>query len=162
MRIALTFLILCLSQAFGQRSAPNLNGQVLDPNGAVIGPQSHPHVEIRHNDASLVTGNVPATIEIDTDTAGKYTVELQPGVYDVCVFAERFAPDCTQLEIKNSLPISYSTRLRVSPIFAVESPICHVDADVSVPSIEMPLADHIELKKFPLAASVSKRRQLSR
>jgi len=55
-------------------------------------------------------------VMVKTDNAGRYTVDVIAGFYDVCVHAAAFAPQCTTVKAEGTRKAAYSPRLKPSPI----------------------------------------------
>lgn len=109
--VAVTFA-LCCSVATAT-SPGRIKGQVLDSEGAVI---EGAHL-LLHSDPS--GQNRPAArsdVMRETDAAGLFDVQLEPGFYDVCVMATAFTPDCHKIFITNGKTIPYDARLKADPL----------------------------------------------
>jgi hypothetical protein len=91
------------SSAVAQVTAGVLNGTLVDPQGAAI-----PKVEIslrwNHTDNDMNWNGVGGEkqkpprkrlLRIVTDDAGRYSVKLPPGNWDIFAYNDGFAPTCT-------------------------------------------------------------------
>jgi protocatechuate 3,4-dioxygenase beta subunit len=55
---------------------------------------------------------------ISTDKTGHYAADVHPGIYDVCVMADLFTPQCRKIEIRAERPVFPRFRLQADPIVA--------------------------------------------
>jgi hypothetical protein len=105
-------VVLCSSVAIAA-SPGTIKGQVLDSEGAVI---KGAHL-LFHPDAS---GQAKPAIRSDvmreSDTAGRFEVQLEPGFYDVCVMATAFTPECKKVLIVDGNAIQHDARLKADPL----------------------------------------------
>jgi hypothetical protein len=88
--------------------AGTLSGEILDSEGAAI---SRAYVII-HEDASarVRTGR---DIAIRSDKAGRFTLRLGPGFYDVCAMVDAFTPACGKVRIASAQVQKLSMRLSI-------------------------------------------------
>lgn len=96
-----------------------LSGTVLDPQGAAV---SNVSIEVRWNDVNhgtgLEKGPRSKTLKVKTNSAGEFSVNLQPGDWDVFAYLDGFAPTCTVVLIEPGK--TTNTKLRL-PAYAAMS-----------------------------------------
>jgi hypothetical protein len=73
------------------------------------------HAPIR-NVYVLVHRNGSADRSTRTDQAGSYLIDLSPGIYDILVSADGFAPVCRKMEIAPEGMIVYDAVLKPSDV----------------------------------------------
>jgi uncharacterized protein (DUF2141 family) len=80
-----------------------LTGTLTDPQGAAV---ANNVVELRRNDVgsegSRHKRRAKKHITTSTDSAGKFTLSLYPGDYDVFVYRDGFAPVCTVVFVESA------------------------------------------------------------
>jgi len=103
---------LCCSVATAA-SPRTIKGQVVDSEGAVI---KGAHL-LFHPDPS--GQNKPAArsdVMRETDAAGRFDVQLEPGFYDVCVMATAFTPECKKVLVTNGGTIQHDAQLKADAL----------------------------------------------
>jgi hypothetical protein len=85
------------------QQAGTLTGTLTDPQGAAV---ANNVVELRWNDVgSAGSRHKPRAkkhITTSTDSAGKFTLSLYPGDYDVFVYRDGFAPICAVIFVESA------------------------------------------------------------
>ena len=100
-------LLASASAAFAQTETGQIVGNVVDPNGAVV---AGANVTVK----SVATGREVTTT---SNEEGGYTVtNLQPGLYDVTVQAQGFAPSTQRVQITVGGRLTLETNLSVTAI----------------------------------------------
>src|SRR5207302_1609146 len=99
------FLVLSVVAHAQSSSSTSVTGTVVDPSGAVV---TNATVEVRNP----VSGFSRSTV---TDAAGKFTVPNVPfNPYHVTVTGKGFAPYAQDVDVRSSVPITLSIKLKVS------------------------------------------------
>jgi hypothetical protein len=129
MRKACLLIILIGLAATGTGAVPQmngtLNGTLLDPSGAAI---SSSIVRLRWNDLSDEMSwdgvkrehKTPKKKEVAiyTDMAGRFSVDLFPGAWDVLAYRDGFVPTCTVVYIepgkKTAVELRYPRSVRTT------------------------------------------------
>jgi uncharacterized GH25 family protein len=105
---------LVVSAALGAEQPGTLKGTLLDPQGAAV---PNAVIELRWNDVNQGTGarKTPRnkTLQVRTDTAGQFSLQLAPGDWDVFAYLNGFAPTCTVVRIDAGSTTSTSLRFPV-------------------------------------------------
>ncbi len=114
LKFSITILAVILCSAVAIAASPGtIKGHVLDSEGAVI---KGAHL-LFHPDAS---GQAKPAIRSDvmreSDAAGRFEVQLDPGFYDVCVMATAFTPECKKVLIVSGEAIQRDARLKADPL----------------------------------------------
>ena len=90
-----------------------VRGRVSDSEGAAIkGARLLFHLDTSGRANPAPTSD---TLRI-TDAMGNFTVQLNPGFYDVCVMAKAFAPECRKILISEGQNLQHDIRLDVDPL----------------------------------------------
>jgi len=102
-----------------------LRGMVTDIHGVAIGTGLKPKVFIHWDASGANVGlksnvGVSADLSVETDSAGRFLVNLPPGFYDVFVSAFAFSPTCTKIRIKTGELVNFNPKLRVDPLVTKE------------------------------------------
>ncbi len=106
--LALSFSLISAA-AFAQQEAGQIIGRVTDPNGALV---ANANVAVK----SVGTG---AERTVITGSDGTYLVpSLQPGLYDVTISAQGFAPSTQRVQITVGGKTSVDTQLSVQGVAA--------------------------------------------
>jgi hypothetical protein len=103
---------LCCSAATAA-SPGTIKGRVVDSEGAVI---KGAHL-LFHPDPS--GQNKPASrsdVMRETDAAGRFDVQLEPGFHDVCVMATAFSPECRKVLVTGGGTIQHDAQLKADPL----------------------------------------------
>lgn len=142
LRLALFVMAFLSGVAFGQNEAGQISGKVTDPNGAAIPGAT---VTVKSVDTGIVRS---ATSENE----GFYLVtSLQPGVYEVTIQAQGFAPRTQRARVAVGQSTRLDTQLSVTPV-KVEEEIVEASGGVEVNTESAQLADPIsgrQLRELP-------------
>jgi hypothetical protein len=104
-RATLMLLLWLVGTAVAQLSTASLRGTITDPDGRVVADAK---IAIR----SLVNGVLERTAR--TNQAGTYAAEaLSPGVYEVTITKQGFAPRVEQIEVQVGRVVILDTRLKL-------------------------------------------------
>lgn len=91
-----------------------LQGLVTDSTGAVV---PNVAVTVAHWDTSEI-GH--ATLKEDsalkTDTYGRYSIHLKPGIYDICFSFPIFSPVAMKVKVEAGKTLNVDTKLKVDPL----------------------------------------------
>ena len=52
----------------------------------------------------------------ETDAAGRFDVQLEPGFYDVCVMATAFTPQCRKVLVTNGGTIQHDAQMKADAL----------------------------------------------
>lgn len=103
---------LCSSLAVAVSSG-TITGSVMDSEGAII---KNAHL-VFHRDFS--GQNKPAAypdVTRETDASGRFSVQLEPGFYDVCIMATAFAPECRKVLVTSGETREHNAQLKVDAL----------------------------------------------
>jgi len=114
------YLFLLLLVPFYTQAA-TLSGTVLDSEGAVI-PNAHVIVHWDSGGSNYLKDNrgTKQDVNATSDSNGHFSVELEPGFYDVFVAATAFSPHCEEIRLKGNEVKSYEIKLKVSRLISIE------------------------------------------
>ncbi|MGB8885640.1 MAG: carboxypeptidase-like regulatory domain-containing protein [Candidatus Korobacteraceae bacterium] len=124
------------TQLIGAQSTETtkFSGTVTDASGAVI---VGANVRFHRNQTF---GNHPPQraipdVLVQTDPNGEFSVDVSPGLYDICAHAGGFLPTCETATISMQQLSPYQTSLKVDT-----TPICILRVDLGVPleQVELP------------------------
>ena len=93
-----------------------VKGTVTDPDGAVI-PNTDVvvHWDPAGHGAQIKDNvGIKEDVQVRTDMAGEFTVNLPPGFYDLFVSSSGFTPTCRKVRIKAGKHADYSFTLEVN------------------------------------------------
>jgi Carboxypeptidase regulatory-like domain len=90
----------------------NLQGTVVDSEGAAI---ANAHVVVRADLSTRRNRTRNPDSVIDTDSGGRFMLELQPGFYDVCVMADAFSPSCQKVLVTSDDVLRPRIQLKADP-----------------------------------------------
>jgi hypothetical protein len=94
-----------------------VKGSVVDSEGAAIAnARVIYHRDLAGNLIDVTEDHGISDGTLKTDQTGSYKASIHPGIYDVCVMASAFTPQCKKVEIKpdgHAFPIF---RLKVDPL----------------------------------------------
>ena len=109
------WLMLMMLQIAPPLSSVSLQGSVRDAQGAFM-PRTY--IFVRSSDSSGILGppHELRTMHTETDRNGNYTLDLQPGFYDVCAFEDAYTPDCHKLHIEANHLANLDFLLKISPL----------------------------------------------
>ena len=115
MKPLLLCLIFCCSAMATAQMTAIVSGVVRD---AMAAPIANADVAVHWNTAVPDGPRAPKArdVMVKTDKDGRYTVDVVPGFYDVCVHAGAFAPQCTTVKADGTKNAAYSPRLKPSPV----------------------------------------------
>jgi hypothetical protein len=103
--------VLVVNGTLGAVQPGTLKGILLDPQGAAV---PNAVIELRWNDVNQGAGAKKAprskTLQVRTDTAGQFSVQLAPGDWDVFAYLNGFAPTCAVVRIDAGATTSASLR----------------------------------------------------
>lgn len=95
-----------------------VRGTVADTVGAVIGHASLRITAIpdtKHPQAIEEAMKARAIVTAETDQNGRFSVELQPGNYQICVVREAFSTACQEIETESRREINLDFSLTLDP-----------------------------------------------
>ena len=120
MRKFLLIVSIALSIATPGRAAI-LSGTVRDSEGAVI-PRAHVVVHWDSAGSNYLKDNIGTKEDkiATTDANGQYSLDLQPGFYDVFISASAFSPHCEKVRLNGKGTKRLDVKLKVSPITSQE------------------------------------------
>jgi len=90
-----------------------LTGIVADSEGAAI---RNAFVVVRPDFAGSMDSNEPETHTLRSDKDGQFESSLDRGIYDVCVMATAFTPECRKIHIAAAPSGVLKFRLKASPV----------------------------------------------
>ena len=95
-------------------TAPNtiLQGVVADSEGAAV---RMAYIVVHEDGSGKGTREAGADIKLRSDEGGRFSAQLEPGFYDVCVMAQAFTPDCRKVLMKEAQTASVTVRLKIDP-----------------------------------------------
>jgi hypothetical protein len=105
--IAFVVLFSCSLNA----ASVNLAATVIDSEGASVGKA---HIIIRPDASGRRDARTRSDIVLQTDTHGRFGVQLSTGFYDVCVMADAFTPYCQKIFVNNR-PLNPKIQLKADP-----------------------------------------------
>jgi hypothetical protein len=97
-----------------------VRGTVTDTVGAVIWHASLRITAIpdtKHPQAIEESGKARAVVTAETDQNGRFSVELQPGDYQICVSREAFSTACREIETAARQEINLNFPLTLDPAY---------------------------------------------
>lgn len=107
----LTFILFCSGATAA--SGGTVKGIVSDSEGAAI---EGAHL-VFHLDPSGGAKSAPAPDVVrETDVMGRFSVQLEPAFYDVCVMATAFTPQCSKILVPKEGDIRHDARLKADPL----------------------------------------------
>lgn len=111
--------------AVTQIEAATLSGTVLDPQGLVT---ANAYILV-HRDPIGSSGfendsQLKEDIKGMTDSGGRFSLEMGPGVYDVFVTAAGFLPHCEKIRLNAKKAKEYNVKLELGPNFLHVVPLC--------------------------------------
>ena len=110
--IAVIAVFVCSSVAIAA-SRGTIRGQVLDSEGAAIKGARL----LFHPDASgQVKPEIRPDVMRESDAAGRFEVQLEPGFYGVCAMATAFTPECKKVLIVPGDGIRHDLRLKADSL----------------------------------------------
>jgi len=120
MRKFLLLVCIVLSIATPGRAAI-LSGTVCDSEGAVI-PRAHVVVHWDSAGSNYLKDNIGTKEDkiATTDANGQYSLDLQPGFYDVFISASAFSPHCEKVRLNAKGTKRLDVKLKVSPVMSQE------------------------------------------
>ena len=107
--LLLSLLSFCLSAV----AATAVKGKVVDSEGAVI---ENAHVIFFADKAASTISLNMREITRETDRAGQFSINLEPGFYDMCVLSSAFTPQCRKILVLKKVAPQYNFKLRVDPL----------------------------------------------
>jgi hypothetical protein len=109
----LLFVVVVIPSMRSQTGASGaLHGQVLDNVGAVI---VDAHVIVHADRIGESSQAIQDDIIPKLDNLGRFSVQLRPGFFDVCVMDDAFTPVCQKILVRSGDTITRKMRLRVDP-----------------------------------------------
>jgi len=113
------FVIVVTTLVFSSEDVSTLSGTVTDQLGAVI-PGAK--LFIHWNTPRSMGPKEPVKYDdlVVTDTAGKFSIPLRPGFYDVCVHARAFSPACKTLALSRGMDSTYNPALEINRVIVEE------------------------------------------
>jgi len=99
----------------GMALSSSISGTVKDSEGAVIGKA---RITI-HRDPSG-GGKESEDVVLASDANGKFSVDVNPGFYDIFVSSSAFSPQCAKVRVKDTEPSIYTPRLHADPLISKE------------------------------------------
>jgi hypothetical protein len=90
-----------------------IKGKVSDSEGSAI---AEAHV-IFHADLAGRSNRMAILDQSrETDAAGRFNIQLEPGFYDVCVTAMAFTPICKKVLVTSSKTSEHDVKLKADPL----------------------------------------------
>jgi Carboxypeptidase regulatory-like domain len=121
--VRMKFLRLSLLLLFAASSsrAGTLSGTVRDSEGAVL-TNAHITVHWDPSGSQYLKGNhgIKQDLTVETDSNGRFSLDLPPGFYDVFVSSSAFSPQCAKIRIKDEVTKTYEFKLKASPVTSKE------------------------------------------
>ena len=102
----------CLVASCVAAPTATLRGAIVDSEGAVIGMA---HIVIHEDGSGRDTSQNAGDVTRQSDEGGRFSVQLAPGFYDVCIMALGFTPDCRKVRLRPQGTIDISVRLTIDP-----------------------------------------------
>lgn len=109
MKFSLLILAVTLSCSMAVASPGTINGRVMDSGEAVI---KGAHLLFHLDSSGQNKPAVHSDVTHETDALGQYSIQLEPGFYDVCIMATAFAPECSKILVTNGGTIQHDARLK--------------------------------------------------
>lgn len=140
--VLLTLAVAC-GVAFAQQEAGQLVGKIVDPNGALV------------NNATVTAKSVGTGAERSTTTSaeGTYVIPgLQPGLYDVTVAGQGFAPNTQRVQITVGAKSTLDFQLVVQGVAATANVTVAAAGGVEVNTTDQQLSnviDERQIKELP-------------
>ena len=114
LRFLITILAVVLGSSVAIAASPGtIKGQVLDSEGAAI---TGAHLLFHPDPSGQAKSAIRSDVMHESDAAGRFEVQLEPGFYDVCVMAAAFAPECKKVLIVGAVAIQHDARLKADPL----------------------------------------------
>jgi hypothetical protein len=116
----LSFLLLLFATPSNKAT---LLGFVIDPQGGAI-PNAYLAAHCDPMVSPDPANNLPCIKQDVTATAddtGRFSLELEPGLYDIFVAAPGFFPHCEKIKLKDKESKSYQVKLEVSQMFQINT-----------------------------------------
>jgi hypothetical protein len=79
-------------------------------------PVEGAHVVVHYDHAGNMQPSSRPDVARATDRLGRYSVELEPGFYDVCIMALALTPDCRKVLVTSGKTIEHDAALRTDPL----------------------------------------------
>jgi hypothetical protein len=89
-----------------------LRGTLVDSEGS---PIRMAYIVIHDDGSGRATTETRADVTLRSDNRGRFSAELEPGFYDVCVMAQAFTPVCRKLLLRDKQPTNLALRLSIAP-----------------------------------------------
>ncbi|HUL73281.1 MAG TPA: carboxypeptidase-like regulatory domain-containing protein [Vicinamibacterales bacterium] len=114
-RLAFLFIptAIALCAGLAAFSATKVSGRVSDELGTAI---KNAHVLFHYDPAGETKQVARPDVAVDTDVAGRFEIELEPGFYDVCIMATAFTPDCRKILVTSGRVVQHDAKLKVDPL----------------------------------------------
>jgi hypothetical protein len=107
----ISILLLCF--AAREAFAVTVKGQISDSGGAAI---KGAHLLFHLDPSGKRKPTISADIIRETDVAGNFHVQLEPGFYDVCVMAAAFTPECDKILVTREGEVQHDVHLNADPL----------------------------------------------
>jgi hypothetical protein len=108
--VSIALLTAFLWTAANAATSGTLRGTVVDSEGAVLWMA---HVLVRP-DLTGRDGADPTNKMVRTGRDGRFSVQLDPGFYDVCVMADAFVPTCQKISVEETKTVEPRFRLGIA------------------------------------------------
>ena len=105
------FVLMSLFSAKSTVASTNLNGMVVDSEGAGI---AKAQIVVRPDASGRRIANKGENIMLESDKQGRFSTQLPPGFYDLCVMADAFSPFCQKLFV-NKAALTPKIELKADP-----------------------------------------------
>jgi hypothetical protein len=102
----------CLAATGLAAPAATLRGTAVDSEGAAVGMA---HVIVHSDGSGRQDPQAEADVTLRSDERGRFSVQLEPGFYDVCVMAQASTPDCRKVLLKDQQTADVRVRLKIDP-----------------------------------------------
>jgi len=110
-------IVLLTCAAFAQKQS-TIMGTIADSEGAAI---ANARVIIHWDSAGSTVGltdniGIQTDLIVTTDKAGRYSIAVPPGFYDVFVSAMAFTPAAAKVRVKKGQQATNNAKLRADPL----------------------------------------------
>lgn len=110
--IIIMAVVLCSPVAIAA-SPGTIKGRVLDSEGAAV---KGAHLLFHPDGSGQAKPVLRSDVMRESDAAGRFEVQLEPGFYDVCIMATAFTPECKKILVVNGDAIQHDARLNADPL----------------------------------------------
>lgn len=118
------FFLICVPCTLAA-TRTGIKGTVEDVHGVAVSAGLKPRVLVHWDASGSHIGlksnvGIRRDIVVDTDSTGRFLVELPPGFYDIFVSAFAFSPACRKVRVRSGEVIIFDAKLRPDPLVSKE------------------------------------------